>query len=136
MANTAWRLEPIQARGPITRANATKLRSQLSGWGLDVVNKMASYPPQKPTRYRRTGTLGRRWTTRGPVQRGDDIEQSAGNNTDYVGYVQGLRADAGAPKRHKQTRVMAGKGWQRVDDVGEAAWKRRLPAVRRALGHK
>ena len=32
-----------------------------------VVNRMADYPPQRPSLYRRTGTLGRRWTQTQPA---------------------------------------------------------------------
>jgi len=49
---------------------------------------MKDYPSAPPmSRYRRTGTLGRRWTTRvEPV--GNGLEGRVGNNVNYAPFVQ------------------------------------------------
>lgn len=62
-------------RPPITRSMAR------------VVARMADYPPQPPTPYRRTGTLGRGWTQE-VTETADSIEGKAGNNTSYGPFVQ------------------------------------------------
>lgn len=49
---------------------------------------MAEYPPQRPdSTYRRTGTLGRRWTTR-VTENAGGIVGKVGNNTAYGPFVQ------------------------------------------------
>lgn len=52
---------------------------------------MANYPPQRPnSSYVRTGTLGRRWTTK-VTTTGDGLEGRVGNNTEYAPLVQSQR---------------------------------------------
>jgi len=58
--------------------------------------------------YRRTGTLGRRWTTR-VTERGSVIEGRVGNNTAYAPLAQGPEG--------VQSREMAARRWPRVDAV-------------------
>lgn len=49
---------------------------------------MQVYPPQRSgTKYRRSGTLGRRWTTQITTWN-DEIIGEAGNNTSYGPFVQ------------------------------------------------
>lgn len=49
---------------------------------------MAHYPPQRAgSAYRRTGTLGRRWTTR-ITDSASGLEGKVGNNTAYGPFVQ------------------------------------------------
>lgn len=49
---------------------------------------MKKYPPQRGgTSYRRTGTLGRRWTSR-ISQDANGLEGKVGNNTSYGPFVQ------------------------------------------------
>lgn len=63
---------------------------------------MKKYPPQRPTRYRRTGTLGRRWTTRrlsAPGMVGREI----GNNTEYAPFVQSAELQAYMHRGYWQT---------------------------------
>lgn len=53
-----------------------------------VVARMADYPPQPAgTTYRRTGTLGRRWTQE-VTETADSITAEAGNNTTYGPFAQ------------------------------------------------
>lgn len=71
MARTVQILRP-----PMTRSMAR------------IVNRMGDYPPQPSgTTYRRTGTLGRRWTQE-ITETADSIEAKAGNNTSYGPFVQ------------------------------------------------
>lgn len=79
--------------------------------------KLAVYPAQLPPKkarykpYKRTGTLGRRWTARADGRTG-----RIGNTTAYAGWVQGSRK-----QRPGQTREMQRRGWPSVDTVLEAA---------------
>lgn len=51
-------------------------------------NRMADYPPQRTgSSYRRTGTLGRRWTTRIEAL-STGVRGRVGNNTRYGPFVQ------------------------------------------------
>ena len=53
-----------------------------------LISDLASYPPAPPTsRYRRTGTLGRRWTSETRVT-SDSLRGEIGNNTSYGPFVQ------------------------------------------------
>ena len=63
--------------------------------------------------YRRTGTLGRRWTTEVSP---DGREGRVGNNTPYAKYVQGTRED--------QSFYHATGGWRRVDHVARIEERR------------
>lgn len=70
---------------------------------LRLQSRMANYPPAPPrSRYRRTGTLGRRWTTR-VTQESDGVRGTVGNNTVYGPLVQSSRF---------QTRIHQRTGWQ------------------------
>ena len=71
-----------------------------------IHRRIAKYPAQRTT-YRRTGTLGRGWTT--------DVDQGGkrgivGNITPYAIYVQGPR------RRH----FHKAHGWLTIQDVGES----------------
>ena len=77
----------------------------LAAGGALILSRLATYPPQRPnSRYRRTGTLGRRWTMR---QQG--LQVTVGNNTPYAPEVQGDKQLA----FHRET------GWQTPEDVVE-----------------
>lgn len=82
---------------------------------------MATYPTQRQTTYRRTGTLGRRWTSR---INSDATRGELGNNTPYGPYVQDAQ---------RQAHWFRGY-WQTDEDVIH----RREPAIRgifeRAMG--
>jgi hypothetical protein len=61
---------------------------------IHVEGKMKVYPPQRSgTKYRRTGTLGRRWTHE-VSEGGDEIRGVVGNNTSYGPYVQSQQFQA------------------------------------------
>jgi hypothetical protein len=68
---------------------------------------MKKYPPQRGgTSYRRTGTLGRRWTSR-ISQDANELEGKIGNSTSYGPYVQSQMFQA---QQHKGL-------WQTDQDV-------------------
>jgi len=68
---------------------------------------MADYPPQRPgSAYRRTGTLGRTWTTE-VTDVNSGVEGKVGNMTEYAPLVQ---------SRQFQAAVHRGR-WQTEQDV-------------------
>lgn len=70
-----------------------------------VVNRMADYPPQRPSLYRRTGTLGRRWTQTQPAMNENTTELvvKVGNNTSYGPWVQSKQFQAEIHQGYWQT---------------------------------
>ena len=89
-----------------------ELRDAVNRVLLMLQDRIAKYPPPPAgSTYRRTGTLGRRWTTAQPhifVQR-RMIEGVIGNNTEYAPYVQ---------SRSMQAWMHRGR-WQTIEDVVE-----------------
>ena len=82
---------------------------------LRLVKPLATYPPAQGT-YRRTGTLGRLWTSAQPefTSNASGFEGSLGNTTPYGPFVQGSHDEE--PHQawmHKDT-------WKTVDDVAKA----------------
>jgi hypothetical protein len=76
---------------------------------LRLQRDMADYPPARPgSSYRRTGTLGRRWTTE-ITRNGNGLIGKTGNNTSYGPWVQ---------SKQFQARVHRGR-WQTDEDVLE-----------------
>lgn len=72
-----------------------------------VVNAMADYPPPPAqSRYVRTGTLGRRWTSK-TTRQSDGVTGTIGNNTSYGPFVQ---------SKAFQARVHRGR-WQTDEQV-------------------
>lgn len=70
------------------------LRNPMHRAVLRIQADMQKYPPQRAgARYRRTGTLGRRWTTR-VVSEARRVEGTVGNNTSYGPFVQSSRFQA------------------------------------------
>jgi hypothetical protein len=115
----ATKFTAIIPKTPLTRNPVADLEKALLDWGGDVVKGMAKYPAQQPTKYRRTGTLGRGWRTWLTRESGRlrvDVE----NAVVYAPYVEGS----------EQSRVMRAKGWQRLDEVGKGL----LSKLEAALG--
>jgi hypothetical protein len=75
-----------------------------------IHRRIAKYPPQAPVAYRRTGTLGRGWTTK--VDQGGK-RGIVGNITPYAIYVQGPR----------QVWFHEARGWLTIEDVKEGESK-------------
>lgn len=64
---------------------------------------MAKYPTQRAgSNYRRTGTLGRRWTTK-VAQNGDKLIGTVGNSTSYGPFVQSAMFQAAVHQGRWQT---------------------------------
>lgn len=77
---------------------------------------LATYPPKPAnSKYERTGTLGRRWTTEVDVQT-NEIIGKVGNNTEYAPQVQAAQFQRPIFKRI---------GWP----TDQAVLKRELPAI-------
>lgn len=77
---------------------------------LGLIPDLADYPPQPAgSKYVRTGTLGREWTSAEPEFKavGSGFEGRVGNNTPYGPYVQG---EEQAPQNEH---------WQKADEVAE-----------------
>lgn len=70
---------------------------------IKLQEAMADYPPQRPnSSYRRTGTLGRRWTT--AVDRlPRSLRGTVGNNTIYGPFVQSARFQSAVHRGRWQT---------------------------------
>jgi phage gpG-like protein len=98
-------------RRPMTQATA------------HLQNKMADYskvPGRPGSSYRRTGTLGRRWTTR--IENGGQ-RGVVGNNTEYAPFVQS-KARQRAPFRGR---------WHTEADVADAEGKTVADFFRQAI---
>lgn len=66
---------------------------------LRLQRDMQEYPPQPANSlYRRTGTLGRRWTTR-ITRSASGLSGRVGNNTRYAPWVQSQRFQRGIHQR-------------------------------------
>lgn len=81
-----------------------------------LANYISWYPPKPPqSKYKRTGTLGRRWTTKVTESDGG-VEGKIGNNTEYAPLVQSAKF---------QTKVHQRTGWR----TDEKAVKTQRPAI-------
>lgn len=80
---------------------------------------MKEYPPPPPTSsYRRTGTLGRRWT-HAITRTIDAVTGKVGNNTSYGPWVQSKRFQANVHKGRWQTdeAVLEAQRQHIIDDI-------------------
>lgn len=81
----------------------TTLRPPMQRAVYRIQAAMSRYPAQRPgSAYRRTGTLGRRWTTR-ITESANGIEGEVGNNTVYGPFVQSEMFQAGVHRGRWQT---------------------------------
>lgn len=79
------------------------LRPPMQSSVMLLQRDMAEYPPQKSgSSYVRTGTLGRRWTTRVSRTSGG-MQGKVGNNTRYGPFVQSREFQAGVHRGRWQT---------------------------------
>lgn len=78
-------------------------------------------PPPSGSRYRRTGTLGRRWATR-PIREVGAVGREIGNNTRYAPFVQSDEFQAYMHRGQWQTdaQVLRREAPAIVRDVEEA----------------
>ena len=95
-------VEELQAKlGKIAARSVLKRPMQRSVYRLQ--RYMANYPASSATSsYRRTGTLGRRWTTK-VKETTSGLEGRIGNNTEYGPWVQSSRFQAGVHQGRWQT---------------------------------
>ena len=105
---------PIQLTGlDKVDKNLSRLSNELDGTrGRDLesamkrslyrlVGEMAQYPPLASSSYRRTGTLGRSWTSRIKIRSvSGGIEGRIGTNVEYAPLVQSSRLQARVHRRH------------------------------------
>lgn len=134
-------LKPIVPKGPIVDRNiGKKIEGELLNWGARVLSRLANYPPQMPTKYQRTGTLGRQWKLRAGTESGVlfvEVYNAAsrtvhGRTRGYAGYVQGPKS---GEKGERQTAVMRAKGWLSVSDVGPGEWRSTSSRISGFLRH-
>lgn len=123
-------LTPIRPRNPTMNLakNQAAVTAYLRGFSSEFVREIAKYPPPGSSRYRRTGTLGRNWSTRIRFTK-DSV--TIENPTPYGIYVQG---DPAGPQRRRQTPLMQRRGWSNVKQVGERTRDHLLPVLRKELG--
>lgn len=111
----------------------------LRSFASDFVRDISHYPPAQPWRHppprtgpraggRRTGTLGRNWSTQIRFT-ADSVTIT--NPTPYGIYVQG---NPKGPPRRRQTPNMQARGWPNVPAVATKTRDRHAPALRRELG--
>jgi len=125
------RFNPIVPRHPIADlAKAKAVEAQMRQWAGTTQRKVAqrkvaAYPPQQPTTYRRTGTLGRNTALRVGGDQGD-LRAVVQNATSYAPYVIG----------GQQARRMRGRGWKTMGEIGFAEWQRTRALIVALLGNK
>lgn len=79
------------------------LEGPLDRGAIRIEAAMKVYPSPPPgSKYRRTGTLGRRWTTR-PIRRADEVGREVGNKTAYAPVVQSEDLQAALHRGRWQT---------------------------------
>lgn len=96
-------IQALQKRG---QKALTVLEPPLRRGALRIEAGLKVYPAQgSGARYRRTGTLGRRWTTRSSQPSPMRLEVEVGNNTLYGPYVQSKERQAAVHRGRWQTDV-------------------------------
>lgn len=130
----------IKAILPKQKFDAGKVQQGLNAWlrnyAFEFQHEMQEYPPAQPWKNpppkrglraggRRTGTYGRGWT--GSTQFTAN-SVTITNPVRYAVYVGGSKR-----KRPGQTRVMAGRNWKSVSDVGPEVAKRTLPQLSKLI---
>lgn len=113
------------------RAVTADLEKTNRQYALDVGKAMAKYPPQKPTKYVRTGNYGRGWTAPGAIK-ATAAEVTLVNRVRYSVYVGGPKY-GGRGKGERQTKVMQQKGWPSITDVARETKRKYVQLVNKAL---
>lgn len=109
---------------PTSSAAQAAVERELKALVSAVSSDMSQYPPEKPSRYTRTGLLGRNWRIRHVTI----LTWRVYNGVRYAVYVEGPKR--GSPR---QTRLMAARGWVSISDVGSRRWKQYRPRIIAAL---
>jgi hypothetical protein len=123
----AFSLRAIRATRPIVGVKRDRVLREMLKAGVGFTSELSKYPPAR-TSYRRTGDLGRDWTTIWPRLEGADLVTGTGNNVVYAGPVQGFRR-----RRPRQRKLFRGYGWPSAEDIGKDVWKKRKGAIIAAL---
>ncbi|KKK61599.1 hypothetical protein LCGC14_3012720 [marine sediment metagenome] len=120
--------KPILPKNPdlFTGAVVTMTAAMLN-YGLDLKREMQKYPPSA-TAHVRTGTLGKRWTMKGPTIKGGDLVVHVGNRTEYAPFVQGFRND-----EPRQRALFKRYGWQALDVTANKMLKKHKPRIEKSL---
>lgn len=91
----------VRKLGKVEGVNYLRPAMQRAVYRLQA--RLAQYPAQPPnSTYRRTGTLGRKWTSKVDVGNGI-IRGRVGNNTEYAPLVQSYRFQARVHRGRWQT---------------------------------
>ena len=101
-----------------------------SGFAGEMIRRMADYPGQQPTRYRRTGTYGRGWKIGRRSRSRNTIAIEVINRVRYAIYVGGPRRGA---KGRRQAREMRRRGWPNITTVSRTVFRRFRPRIVRIL---
>ena len=145
--------EPILPKTPITGVTAateTRLMAAFSAGLMRMLNECKAYEApsnyskggvysrsfsggkvrayKRASGYRRTNTLKRSWSKRGPKRSGSDIVGevvSAGSVAPYNVYVKGPTEGQGTHQAEK----MAARGWRSITEIVDQEW----PKVQREL---
>lgn len=116
-------IDPARAAADLIRVNTQ--------YALAVGKRMAKYPPQRPTKYRRTGNYGRGWTAPGSINAKPN-EVTLVNRVGYAVYVGGPKG-GGRGKGERQTKVMREKGWESISDAARQEVKNWEQLVNRSI---
>lgn len=127
MTNARISFIPIVPSKSVSNFNKGKLIARMTTLGLDIVREAANYPPAQ-TSYRRTGGLGRRWTTSGPSLTALGLVVTVGNNIGYANRVMGFEGGKNA-----QLSLFRGFGWKSISKIGKEQIDRARPGLIRAL---
>lgn len=119
------RITAIKPKGKLFQNPGPQIEHRLVTHLGRVQNAMQRYPRQQPTDYVRTGNLGRNWRTK-LSRRGGNLEGELGNPVPYAGYVEGF---ADGAKGERQTTVMRGKGWARLDEEFDREWPKTVKGM-------
>ena len=115
-------LEPIlPSRKPVNpQAVLARLARRLGELGNDLLADAQGYEAPPSESYRRTGTLGKSWSKRGPRLIGSYLVvevASSGQIAPYNRYVRGFKL-----REPRQATRMAERGWQSIDTILNRHW--------------
>lgn len=117
-------LKAISPKFPLFKPDQvdTQVSAIVRSFGTEMVKRMAKYPPQRPTTYRRTGNLGRGWKASFRAE-GGHLVSDAVNDVGYAPFVEGPN----------QTSVMKSKGWQNLDHEAKEVHADMVDKLRKAI---
>lgn len=122
-APMVFRLRPIQGKVPLIKADRAAFSRIIRERAASSVDRLSNYPPQLPTDYARTGTLGRNWSYQ-MRNTGRTLAADITNATPYADYVQGPN----------QTREMSRRNWPQAVEILEDEVSKMGDDLRKAMG--